>query len=302
MVTYQTGVASTPTDLLNKLITFIEANGWDSGIPLSGDVVIWNGTSGAIVFAGIDATTTGWSTRGCLSFSAGAAWDAQPNAAPVSHTVVLGAGPYIAYHFYVGNEAANDYVHVTVEITAGNFRQWVLGQLVKSGSYAGGVYADSATPSTNALNMNAPDTSAARYVCDSNNSGNETGHLWIDYDAKVNNWQRLRGVGNLDPNECGGTYRNTGIYHGLIAIGPQDWNLRTPLFPMIYWANRGSSLRSIIGRVPNMRFINVRNFTPGELVTYGAETWQVFPVFAKFETGPGNGVVSSGLYGYAHLR
>ncbi len=300
-VNYQTGVATSPTDLLTKFLTFIGAHGWDHGTPSSGDAVIWNG-SASTIFAGIDATATQWQTRGCLSFSSGAAWNAQPNNSGLTHSVTFGAGPFTAYHFYVGDEAGAHYAHCTVEFSSGNFQHWVLGQVVKSGSMTGGVYADSSDYNSAPGHINQPDDTSHRFVCDTSNSQSETGHIHVDYDSKVNNWQKLRAVSAIDANACIGSYRGSGLQLIPIAIGSAKWNLRTVLMPALYFANRASSLRSPLGRIPNFRFVNMANFSPGEVVTYGSENWQVFPVFSRQSAVVGATTLSSGLYGYAHRR
>lgn len=298
-VNYETGVANDPADLLTKLITFITGLGWSADVPLSGDAVLSRGT----IFAGVDATATTWETRGCLSFDSGLAYNAQPNNAGITMQVLWGAGPYTAYHFFVGDEGGRHYAHVTVEVTAGSFKHWVLGELVKSGTWTGGTYVDGVRASTNSLTMNNAHTGDHRSICDANNTASETGHIYIDYDSKVNNWGILKAADEIDEaDSLSGSYRSDGIYASVWGVGDQGWNLRTPLFPAIYFANRGSNLKSPIGRIPNFRFVHLRNFTPGEIVTYGSQEWQVFPMLVRYDTQPTQGNVSTGHYGYAHLR
>lgn len=298
-VNYETGVANNPADLLSKLITFLTSHGWTENTPSSGDVVLENG----IIFAGVDATSTTWETRGCLSFDGGLAYNAQPDNAGITNQVLWGAGPYTAYHFYAGDEDGSNYAHVTVEISAGNFRHWVLGELVKSGTWTGGTYVDSVRADTNPTGMNNENSSGHRFICDANNAASETGHIYIDYDSKTDNWGVLKAANEIDEaNSLSGSFRDEGIYVPFWAIADQSWNLRTPMFPAIYFANRGSNLKSPIGRIPNFRLINIQNFSPGEIVTYGSQEWQVFPVLVRYDTAPSSGNVSSRHYGYAHLR
>ncbi len=295
---YETGVASDPTDLLNKLRTFLASHGWTASVPLSGDVVLHKGA----IFAGVDATATVWNTRGCLSFDAGLAYNAQPNNSALTHDMNLGAGPFTAYHFFAGDEGGQEYAHVACEISAGLFRHWALGSLVKSGTYTGGVYTDSTYLDTSTNVINSSGSGEHRHICDSANTTKEGAHIWIDYDAKANNWQQLRAYDQTTSTACLGSTRGQSLHIGLIAIGFQQWNLRTILFPMHYFANRASSLRSPIGRIPHMRALNIRNFFPGEIITVGGDDWMVFPVFQKQLTTPGNTVPNSGLYGYAYRR
>jgi hypothetical protein len=305
MVTYETGVATDPADLLSKLITFITANGWTSSAPASGDAVIHNGGSG-IIYAGIDATTTQWQRRGCTGYSGAAAWNAQPGAATVTDILDLGAGPYTAYHFYLGDEDGYEYVHVSVEISANIFRHWTIGQLVPSGTYDGGVYCDSTEGDASAIfSIPFADYGGVRHICDATNSTKLTGHLWVDYDGKASpNWAIMKQPASLasDDDMAFGSGRGDGLWASYWPTQDQSWNLRTALFPCEYFVARASGLASPVGRIPNLRFVSMRNFDPGEIVSYGGQQWQVFPVFQRHLTQPGTGILSSGLYGYAHLR
>lgn len=299
MVAYETGVATSPSDLLGKLGVFVEANGW-SYDPGSSGAVIYNGASGVGIFAGIFATATEIQTRGCLGYLGASAWNAQPGNSGVTHIIDMGAGPYTSYHIWVGDEDGQDYVHLTVEKTAGEFRHWALGKLVPYGSITGGVYCDSTFLSDNTSFRNQPDAAAHRHLCDANCNGT-LGHVWVDYDGKINTWQRLQTAGTLTSTFHTGSTRTEGFYANFMNIGYQRWNFRTPQWPMVYFANRASSLRSPIGRMPNIRAINMRNFFPGQEVTISGDTWKIFPVFQKQTEVVANTIVSSGLYGYAHL-
>jgi hypothetical protein len=301
MVTYETGISSSPADLFAKLQTFLNANGWVVQ-PATTGIVVWNG-SGAQIFAGINATATSWQTRGCLGYNADASFNAQPNNSGITHTVNLGAGPFTAYHFYIGDEGGFEYIHVTVEVIGGVYRHWALGQLVPFGVVQGGIYCDSTNLVDDAVNRNNPDSGNHRYICDAlNGSTTSTAHIHVDYDGKSNNWQPVAGAGTINADQCVGSMRVSGLLAAMQTIGYQRWNLRTPLWPLIYFANRPSSLRSAIGRVPNLRQVSLNNFVPGDIVSIGGENWQVFPVFQRQSGTVANTVVSSGLYGYAHRR
>lgn len=303
MVNYETGIASTPTDLLSKLATFLLAHGWDTHTPASGDIVIANDTSGS-VWAGIDATTTEWKRRGCTGFNGAAAYDAQPGHSGVTDTVTWGAGPYTAYHFFVGDEDGNEYCHVSVEISASVYRHFVLGELVKYGTYTGGVYHDFAQPGlSDPFNMNNGDWGGHHAICDAN-SGVVTAMIWVDYDARPSpNWQPVLASGNqATANVCLGGTRSTSMFAAFHALADQAWNLRTPLLPANYFVTRAGSLLSPIGRIPNYRLVNMRNIVPGEIITYGSDEWMIFPYWNRFSTPQPTGQVSSALYGLAHRR
>lgn len=296
-VNYETGIASSPTDLLGKLATFAGGLGWTFDVPASGDYVIHKGN----IYAGVDATATQIQTRPCTGFNGAAAWDAQPGASATTHITTPGAGPFTAYHFFVGDEDGSEYIHVVIEISANNFRHWVLGDLIKSGAYTGGTYSDSTLASTSTNNMDNPDYDGHRFICDTATSI-EHGQVWCDFDGAASpNWVTI-GFGASQAGGGNGTMRLQGLFHAFHEAGPSEWNLRTPLIPLMYLVNRASSLRSVVGRIPHMRQINLTNLSPGEIITYGSDDWMVFPVFIRRTTAPGNGVLSSGIYGYAYRR
>lgn len=307
MVTYETGIATSPADLLTKLTTFLLANGWQVSAPTGGDAVIYNDPSGTI-FAGVDVTATEWHRRGCTGYNGAAAWNAQPGAAAFTDICNFGAGPYTAYHFFLGDEDGREYVHMAVEVAANVYRHWLLGELVKFGTWDGGQYNDSVFANlTSTLNgqNNSGDFGGHRMVCDaSHNSALELAHILIEYDGKVMpNWQRVRTAGTVsDADACAGSNRSQGIFAPMWTTEDQIWNLRTAMWPAVFFANRGTSLVSPIGRVPNLRLVSMRNFTAGEVVTYGGDDWMIFPNIARYQTAPAAGTPSSGLYGVAHKR
>lgn len=300
-VAYETGAATSPTDLLNKLITFAELQGWNAQAPFSGDTVMTIGATDVGIFAGIDADATSWITRGCMGFSVAQPYDEQPGHSGVSHSVNWGAGPYTAYHFYVGDEGGSDYIHVTVEVESGIYRHWALGKMVPFGAVVGGIYSDSTFLELSENYVNTPTSNLHRYICDSSSTLNNA-QAWADHDGLTNVWQVLSSGNAFDAAQWVGSARDQSLFSSLVEIGHQRWNLRTPLWPLVYFANRAASLRTPVGRMPNFRQVNMRNFFHGELVTIGTETWQVFPVFQKQTEAVALDVVSSGLYGYAHLR
>lgn len=303
-ISYETGVASSPTDLLDKLDTFVSAHGWSIVSAATGRII----SDGGQIFAGILDEASDWQTRGALGDDTGAAWDVQPNAASVSHLTNWGAGAFTAYHFYVGDEGGKKYVHVTVEVTPGKFRHWALGELVQFGSYTGGVYSDSTYCADDSNNRCFPESGAHRHLADAGNfaTGGAGGaaHVWVDYDGKTDNWQALEYVtGAVDAAKMLGSSRQPGLYDGQLRAGAQSWNLRTPLWPLEYFAGAASNLRYPLGRMPNIRAVSMRNFTPGQIITIGSTDWQVFPVFARTDVWDINdGPLSSGYYGYAHRR
>lgn len=300
-INYQTGVASSPLDLLQKFRTFLLAHGWASTTPSGGDYVL-NNPDGDL-YVGFDATSTDLLFRGALGANAGLSYDNQPNNSGSTFTVNVGAGPYTAYHFFVGDEDGRDYAHAVVEISALHYRHMVFGQLIKAGTYDGGVYCDATRFDLSSGLINAPTAVHHTVICDTIQSVSQAGHIRVDYDGKVNNWCRLRDSAanpGGDTNAALGSVRTNGIDEPLFAAGVQQWNLRTPMWPLNYFVQRPSSLRSPVGRIPHMRYMTIRNFTPGETITIGGEQWMVFPFHRRQVDAVAANVASSGVYAYAY--
>lgn len=295
-IAYETSVASSPADLLTKLAIFAAANGWTVNSPISGRVFI----KGDIKVGAFGAAAS-FDLRGCLGYDSGAAWSAQPGSATVTTSSNVGAGPFTGYHFWAGDEGGVDYIHAAIEIADGDFRHFTFGQLIKAGSYTGGVYVDSVSWNTAGTIAGDASNSAQRGICDANTSA-ASGHIWADYDSKTNVWQLVAGWNNVSTNLMLGSTRHNSLYSGLFRSGVMTWNFRTPFFPMRYFANRAASLRSPLGRIPNMRFINLRNIAPKDEITIGGETWKCFPIVRRgIVESSGGPPANSWYYGYAYL-
>ena len=98
-----------------------------------------------------------------------------------------------------------------------------------------------------------------------------------DIDSKTNNYlrkSRLTWTGNsYYRRQCAAAFTANLVY----PIGYVKNNSLTPLHPIVIFADRPSGLRSLIGRVPDLRQVSMRNLTSGQLLTVGADQWQCFP-------------------------
>lgn len=296
-INYETSTATDPADLISKLATFAAAHGWTVNVPTSGRVFVKDG-----VVVGVSTDADEVFLRGALAYDSGSAWNAQTNNAGITVAVNTGAGPFPSYHFFVGDEDGMDYIHVSVEVATGIYRHFILGELVKSGSYTGGVYVDGVRWATGSSTTNRPDDDGHQVLCDTANTGSgQTAHIWIDYDSKTNNWQRVAPSSAADTFCFGGT-RGNAIDAYMFSVPYLSWNLRQSLKPMRYFANRASNLKSPIGRVPNMRACFLQAVAPTDIITVGGEDWLFLPVVQRTESynSSSSSIPSSGYYGYAH--
>ena len=296
---YETGVASSPADLVTKLCTFAAANGWSQHTPTSGRAL----SKGNVVI-GLNGDADSLDTRAATAVDTGVAWDAMTGNSGVTHVCDIGAGPYTAYHFYTAVEDGKDLLAAVIEISSGIFRTWIACDLVQFGNWTGGTYTDSIEWNDSADRFDEPDNSYHRYIADTiHSNASETGHFRCDIDGLTPNWVTVNDYNDFTASTRGtGCMRTQGKWDTFETIRYQRWNLRSPMWPLELFVNRPSSLRSPVGRVPAMRFISLRNHTPGEILNVGGDNWQLWPACARTDTPGDNTNTSSGYYGYAIKR
>lgn len=296
-VAYETGSASSTADLLTKIAAFAASNGFTVSAVTGGQVF----HSGSIV-VGVNAAATQINMRGATAFNPANAWNLQTNA-PAKTAVMscVSSGPYVGYFAFCGDEGGQKYLHVVLELTSGKYRHLCFGQLVKSGSYTGGVYVEGVNWSQSTSHINVPDSGLHNTVCDSRSDFTGTNHMYIDYDSKANNFQDITNISSHSTTKCSGNTRSLSMWDSLYKAQNMKWNIRTPLFPLEYFVGRPSALWSPIGRIPNMRYVNLRAIGPEDEIEIGGETWKCFPMVQRQDFAVANTVESSGYYGYAHL-
>lgn len=216
---YQTGTATDPNDLLQKLVTFLVANGWTQDMSQA-DGTGWRahlhrgttyvnlkGTTGAVnpwAHTVIPAAAAGDASLHIYlgtGFSGAANWNAQAGAPTLNGTstntgmsMPLPTGAITAYHFFT--DSAGDNVVVVVEKTTGIFTHLGWGvSLTKAGTWIGGPYffavvhaygfpSDSTTaPGA----QNGPSAKAPFVYGDSVNSA-ASGFVRADVDAFTGKW------------------------------------------------------------------------------------------------------------------
>jgi len=138
---YFTGTANNPADLLLKLKSHAESLGWitDSS---STDEWCCHNTDG---YWSIKAFNNRLELCGNTGFNSSAIWRKQPGTTAANGGsyydygvyYALNTTPFIAYHLF----AAENYLHLVVEVDSGSFRPLLIGSLDKRGAvYEGGQY------------------------------------------------------------------------------------------------------------------------------------------------------------------
>lgn len=292
---YQTGTATGIADLLDKLGTFSAANGWTQHRRDANSLSI---SKGAVFQNYFDNTSEIW-MKGATGFSSAAAWDAQPGADTNTQKSRHMPGSFAAYHFF----AANDYLHVVVEVDPGLYRHLNAGEIAKSSAYTGGQYSACVSMAAtgefrSGLFGNILSGSFSEYV--------ETPALKLNFDG-FDAWRHFTG----DALSSGSPpyVRSSDHMGGAAPVQYQwfiDWyNKCTPntlnglsVFAPIYlFVDRASSMMSPLGYVRDLRTLNISAFDPGQTVTIGADQWLIFPASAK-----GSGTYGTGNFGYAYKK
>lgn len=318
MAIYETGTSSSLTDLLDKLRLFATANGWTQnffGTRTSGSGQALQLTKGSLAVTFIANTAAGSSDDpgGMLgsychdTYSAGNGTENQANKSAVTYANDM-SGPFVAYHFLTGAERGSDYLYVIAETVAGTFKHVGVGKLIGLGALSNGHFNFGCRWGYSALSGRISDELSAYHAWpfDSGEGSTRSGpgtQVRADSDAISPRWfdawagsfgTRLHG----GPRSTGTTLGNQrATVWGPVRFGASAITGRTTLTPCLLAVDRVSSLSSLVGWPPGVRWVKLDFLAPGDTLTLGADQWKVFPVIRK---NGGAGQVNSGTYGYAY--
>lgn len=302
---YETGTTTSYADLLTRIHTFLQANGWT----LSG-AVIYKGN----VFAQLTANTDDLRVKGGQGESGGAL------VTPFSGYGRIYSQAYgdnvafpATYHFFVHT---NPDVFVCVLNYVTLNCQWLtFGELNKVGIWQGGQYYGASYTS-------APTDWTVQFhnwYCDAtdknghyraiglgyfwaadDNNGDYYGnlHMVCDLDGAVGDWIDNHGL------QGGPNFNGSFLARDLVPYGPNTFNSQATLVPVHVYASRPDVFCSILGETGHTRYINIKHYNIGDIITLGAEKWMVFPHQKKSSSTltDGNTILESGntgLLGFA---
>jgi hypothetical protein len=309
-VAYQKGTATTLADLLTQLHTFAGANGWTS------DQLDTAGGSWALhkgnVFVSARwtvATPVAMSMHQALGYTGGNQPGTHPNDsgngynATTSHVTTLldderhvsdiGNGPFLSYHFFE-QDSGPAYLHVGVEFATGAFRHLGFGNIEKVGTWTGGeyCYGHMMGGSTNHTPIDISESAlldglytatgmpmAATVHCEGLTGqpgagkwgviGGTTTAVSTGLDTAGIARERIRGGYRGGP-----VARSFGVFNGSSLTG------LIPMYKIPIWhaESVATTRRHLLGYLPDVRGINIRNFSAGEEVTVGADTYVMLPL------------------------
>ena len=320
-MSYQTGTSTDLEDFCSKLSSFAQAEGWTEDEFVSGNqghmtlhhsslgtyVSFYWDLDGSIGNGGIGQLGLVHST----GHTAGKAWnDEQPGAV---HTVTgssmvnwddldehqclneMGAGPYTAHHFFSGST----YIHAVIEYAPGEFRHLSFGIVNKFGSWAGGEFLAGTYWSQSNTTVDNPQDNAHSVLFDGQSSNtNRAATMRLEglpNQPGSSKWGLVKDpefgftttdVDGEDMMLLGGDIRS-GPYGGHFGFFPTSPSQGfVPLLPIPVWyVDETVSPENIyyLGEMPGVRTVNIANFSPGEEITLGSDTFKIFPWVRKSE-------------------
>lgn len=325
---YQTGTASSQTDLMNKLQTFASSNGFTVdnydgtnrflSISRPADnlymTFYWDGTNNIALYQAL----------GYNASYAQQPWNQVDDSGNGNSTLAniysgrnvnnIGAGPYTAYYFFA---YANPYaIHIVLEFSPGLYRHFAFGALQKVGTWTGGAFvaghqwndqnSGSALDSPNSVvhtvlldGRSSPVTSTYNYSLDSG----ATIHVEGLPDQPIGGkWGVcMRPYANEVRTDRGGTARvriSGGVREG-VALSQYGWLLPDiangfiPMVPFEVFYHEGDADSPpnswyYLGRMANVTHIHLHGIDAAEEITVGSDTWVAFPVVRKSNIGGNN--------------
>jgi hypothetical protein len=329
---YETDTYSDPTDLVNKLAVFIEANGWtrdDLSNEGSGRryhahrgtqylnmraLVNESAPSGAVIMDGGGTNIYGVSFNIGTGYSGASPWYSQagiptnsgggPRSVGIQALSVAGT-----YHFFAHN--SGDQIMVVVEYASGYYDRFYFGLLSEYGAVTGGDYFGG---SRTGIQSAASNSTVPFGFFRGSHGGGEAGSgmgsvyalLKVDVDAETGwhwNPQATYGAARRTLRD----FNNINAYTAGNAIQPNTTNSLAVMFPVIVYVNRtttdaAATSASPVGEIPKVFYINLANLVPGQQITLGSTDYRVFPFWKKNSTKaiPVASVAGhSGWYGFA---
>lgn len=313
---------------MNLLQTFAVAEGWtlniydagDSWMALNnGSVYVqfrWDGSTGIAMFHSTAFDGTGVAPGnhtgddGCATVDASAPYNATVS---TGRRINVGNGPYTAYHFFT--DGTTKYIHVVLEYSPGLYRHFSFGTIDKIGDWTGGQYAVCTFWNQSSTNPSNTVSNQHSFLWDglcgvSGISVRENGTIRVEgmpNQTGSMKWMMFGTATTSLGNDRAGNARITGLggCRGanpyLTAFGPFRASLLTgftPLIPIpIFWRDTSPApdLYMLLGYAPGVRHIQMANYTAGQEITLGSDTWMIFPMIRKQNISSGEESKNAGM-------
>jgi hypothetical protein len=320
---FSTGTSTNMAALVTALDSFMVANGWTQDQLNTGSgQAAWHRTAtGVSLFLSVRWDTSSPNHLGiyqALGYTGGNQPGQHPddsgNGAVGStnavldderHVNALGNGPYTYWFF-----EQDYYVHVVVESSADVFKHFGWGALDKTGDWTGGEYAyghlkvaNGAIATTDTMLLDglfadvasAQESRAATLHLESlpnQVAGGKWGNVWgRDNGAENDNQTVPKAKVNVQGGFRGGP---TASPFGRYSAGSASGGI--PMYPIeLYYQDVANSRVYYLGRMKDVRGVNIRLFAPRDVVNIGGSDWYVFPSQQKSVGSSATGTNNQGI-------
>lgn len=320
-MSYETGTATDPEDLLTKLNTFLTGTpGWTSDLfSAANNRAIWSkaGVS-AKIFVSWDANNIGLAMIQDIASPVDQVLLNQIGAEFISNTLTnnrycnVMPGPYPSYHFFEDD----NYIHVVVEKDAGIYRHFGFGQMLKLGKWTGGMYVYGHFWDQSTTNIDNPNQIAHLAGFNGVNSNNSTRGPGVHAEGlpdQIGASKYLRQTTSTTPNDDDGEDVgnmfpggwNDGQNVHFMAAGQSQLNGFKPLIPIPVYQWYFLSLPDrarLLGYIPDIRSISLLGLNVAQEITVASDTWIVFPITRKGNFGTTFNQEQSFDYGIAYKK
>ena len=309
---YQAGTFADNDDLIDKIDTFLVGQGWtkdNKQVDGTGKRAHFHKTG---QFASTDlymnfrsavnedldgsliALTTGIAMNMSEGFSGtGDSWARQGTSYPgfVSNKAV--DNPYAPRMIGIGDTPNQRYFFfhnlnptvfaIVVEYTPGRYSWMFGGEIVKLSTFTGGQFGSaqwgSETNAGQGINGN-------EYHPFDRNNGAMNSFVRADTDVNTVPWQLIEEEAGSNVNRV---ISARGFWNDNLLLGPNDFNALAPLITLPIFAQRPASQYFMLGYIDHVREINLGALNNEEEITFGSETWKVFPHRFKGTSGGNTG-------------
>lgn len=305
---YATGSASNVSAVLQALATFAASAGWtiDQSTSTGTGGVDWilqmHNTAGSYVqmYAHEAAGANQYNIE--VNGGTGIASSSTLTNQSPSSICIVGAGPFTAYHFFA-KSSASAYLHILVEIATNLYADIFVGKLNAVGGATPAIYICTSAWSYGGFQQSSYDAG----VGTNNNLPFHTSSIYQSVGVTVDStfrWFSPYWVGSAPSRMILPLYSQLGTQYDAIFRSPNTFNEVTALLSVPIFVERASgNIFSYVGDVPDLRVLNIANFTPKDEITIGSDTWKIFPFIQKSLPWNVNGApASSGPYGVALLK
>jgi len=317
---YQTGSATDQTDLMSKLSTFAQANGFteDNYNGVNRFLSLSRPTDSLYVtfyWDGVDNIQM-WQALGYTGGQAQTPWgQANDSGNPDADWTTnypdrgrginaIGSGPFTAYHFFA---YTNPYrIFVVLEFSAGLYRHFGFGKINKVGTWTGGAFVAAHHWSFYSGSQDSPSSRYhsllldGAYVPSSDIASQYAGatiHMTgLPEQNAATKWGHVGSTtsGTNHPgNDTAGNPRDI-VYGGFRnGLGVMNWgwllpdlsNGFIPICPIeLFYIYKDTSTRFwwyYLGNLPDIGMIHLHGINPAQEITIGSDTWIAFPAVRK---------------------